>query len=77
MPVVVSRVVDHQIYETLPGKEIVYVLPVTSILGRLPVSSRSAIVMDATTAPIAMTMPLPTLTPVLVLASVNSWVLGW
>ena len=25
------------IYETLPGKEVVYVLPITSILGRLPV----------------------------------------
>ena len=25
------------IYKTLPGKEVVYVLPITSILGRLPV----------------------------------------
>jgi hypothetical protein len=25
------------IYETLPGKEVVYVLPISSILGRLPV----------------------------------------
>ena len=40
MPVAVSRVVDHQmwgqlIYETLPGKEVVYVLPITSILRKL------------------------------------------
>ena len=25
------------IYETLPGKEVVYILPITSILGRLPI----------------------------------------
>ena len=25
------------IYETLPGKEVVYVLPISSVLGRLPV----------------------------------------
>ena len=35
------RVMDYQvssklIYETLPGKEVVYVLPITSILGTLP-----------------------------------------
>ena len=46
MPEAVSRVVESMwitkcrlklIYETLPAKEVVYVLPITSILGRLPV----------------------------------------
>ena len=53
-------------YETLPGKEVVYVLPITSILGRLPVvlagdtliraTSSSDIAMDAATEPNAMTI---------------------
>ena len=54
------------IYGTLPGKEVVYVLPITSILGRLPVvlagdtliraTSSSDIAMDAATEPNAMTI---------------------
>ena len=37
-----ARIMDNKcgsklIYETSPGKEVVYVLPITSVLGRLPV----------------------------------------
>ena len=33
----ITKCSSKLIYETLPGKEVVYVLPITSILGRLPV----------------------------------------
>ena len=33
----ISKCGSKLIYETLPGKEVMYVLPITSILGRLPV----------------------------------------
>ena len=56
------------IYETHPGKHVVYVLPITSILRRLlwfgleiRGPSRSAIAMAVATAPIAKTTTLPAL----------------
>ena len=33
----ITKCGSRLIYETLPGKEVVYVLPIASILGRLPV----------------------------------------
>ena len=62
------------IYETLPGKEVVCVQLITSILGRLPViragdtctiSFSYGNARDAATGPIAMTTPSPKPTPLL------------
>ena len=33
----ITKCGSNLIYETLPGNEVMYVLPITSVLGRLPV----------------------------------------
>ena len=65
----IAKCCSKLIYETLSGKEIVYVLPITSILGRLPVvrGDTGTILLSyrdgCCLAPIATTTTLLKLTP--------------